>query len=67
MRTIRECYDAYNNGDTLNDEELERFTLHMELTTQQLDLIGPEFKIAANHCREVARRNRDYMEARRLK
>ena len=66
MRTIRQCYEAYNNGNKLNDEELERFTLHMELTTEQLELIGPEFKIVANHCRKVAQRNRNYMNVRRL-
>lgn len=67
MKTIRECYEAYQNGDKLNDDELRMFVLHMELTTQQLDQLGPEFKIAANRCREVARQNRNYMDARRLK
>ena len=66
MRTIRECYEAYNNGDKLEDDELKRFTMHMELTTQQLDFLGPEFIIAANRCRDVAQRNRDYMKARRI-
>ena len=64
MRTVKECYEAFQNGDKLEDDELKRFTMHMELTTQQLDFLGPEFKIVANHCREVARRNRSYMTNR---
>ena len=66
MRTIQECYEAFNDGDKLSDAELERFTIHMEVTTQQLDFLGPEFKITANHCREVARQNRNFMDARRI-
>lgn len=66
MRAIKECYEAFNNGDKLEDDELKRFTMHMELTTQQLDFLGPEFIIAANRCRDVARRTRDYMNARRI-
>jgi hypothetical protein len=67
MIDIKESYDAYKNGYKLDDDELTRFTGHMELTTQQLDDLGPAFKIVADHCREIARRNRGYMFARRLK
>ena len=66
MRNMRECYEAYNNGDKLTDMELYSFWNHMETTTGNLVALGPEFKIAANHCRQIAQTCDGYIRAREL-
>ena len=67
MRNIKESYNAYKNGDPLTNIELGLFVNHMKRTTKHLDDLGPEFRIMANHCREVTRRNQGYLDAREAK
>ena len=66
MRTIRELVKVYHNGDKMTDDELVDFNEHMTTTTELLENLGPEYRIHANHTREIARNTLGFMKVRHV-
>ena len=66
MRTMRELVQAYRDGDKMTDEELVAFNKEMTHVTSLLSNLGPDYKIHADHTREIARITAGYIQARDL-
>ncbi len=64
MRTIRELVEVYHNGDKMTDDELIAFNKHMSTVSSVLDELGPEYRIHANHARDITRITGEYIVAR---
>jgi hypothetical protein len=66
MRTIRDLYSVFRQGDILTDDECVRLRDHTRQAAEHLEQLGPTFYIAEIELRRVNSRLEDICDARGL-